>query len=73
MSYKWPLSYIDIPREDLSRYECSGGALWSEFILPSEIVKKCHIVWLSDDEAEHLKLYSKPEQSQTNPWNIWGG
>ena len=73
MSYKWPLSYIDIPREDLSKYERRGGAPWSEFILPSEIVKKCHIVWLSDNEAEHLKLHSKSEQSQTNPWNIWGG
>lgn len=74
MSYKWPLSYIDVSIEELWKYECkTWSASQSEFILPPELVRECHIVGLSFKESEQLKSESKPEETESNPWAFWGG
>lgn len=69
LSYKGPLSYIDIPKQDLKKYLRSGGvAPNTEFMLPEDLVKKVHIVGMSDEEANELKLQSKPEEPISDGW-----
>ncbi len=69
MSYQGPLSYIDVPKEDVGKYLCVRGvAPEAEFRLPADMVKGVHIVGLSDEEAVELKLQSKPEEPISDGW-----
>jgi hypothetical protein len=69
LSYNGPLSYIDIPKQDLEKYLCSvGGAPNAEFMLPEDLVKNVHIVGMSDEEATELKSQSKPEEPISDVW-----
>ncbi len=69
MSYNGPLSYIDIPNQDLENYLCSGAvAPGAEFMLPKDLVTNVHIVGMSDEEATELKAKSKPEEPMSDGW-----
>lgn len=69
LSYNGPLSYIDIPKQDLEKYLCSSGAAPNaEFMLPEDLVKNVHIVGMSDEEATELKSQSKPEEPISDGW-----
>src|SRR4051812_38285330 len=43
-SYGGPLTYVDVPTEDLGNYLNNSGTTDSEFTLPPEIVKTARIV-----------------------------
>ncbi len=42
--YQGKISYIDVLKADLKKYEAGGGVPGAEFILPSELAKKAIIV-----------------------------